>query len=393
MAIARALGLIPDEQFAEQQSDCQDGALFKRLLADISRQLKIPLGIISADAANCYDRVAHAFASLVFQAFGVFITAVMAMLCTIQYMKFFLRTGFGESAGFMTALLGAIIHGLCQGNTASPAGWSVISAILLAAYKRKNHGAIVKSPFGREEFTTAGVLYVDDVDLTTMADDQDEEAMQKESQACTTDWSLALIGSGGTCKGEKCFGYFASYEWHRDGPWYYKPVPDIDLRITLPSGETESISLLDVNVPMVTLGVNTCPTGDDSCHLYAPGTAKDKWKSVRTRAEIWTNRLVNGHLPSTYAWVSYRMQLWPSVCYGLGVLAEPITKMGELTKNFAYRVLPSLRVNRNIKTGYGDIFTGRLVDVDSSTYLPSPSYCVSICLCSIGITQHLLARH
>ena len=129
MALARSLGLIPDEQFAEQQSDGQDGAFFKRLLADISRQLKIPLAIISADAANCYDRVAHAFASLVFQAFGVFITAVMAMLCTIQHMKFFLRTGFGESTGFMTALIGAIIHGLCQGNTASPAGWSVISAI------------------------------------------------------------------------------------------------------------------------------------------------------------------------------------------------------------------------------------------------------------------------
>ena len=116
MALARELGLIPDEQFAEGQSDCQDGVFFKRLLSDISRQLNIAMAIISADAANCYDRIAHAFASLVFQAFGVYITAVMAMLCTIQYMNFFLRTGFGEYPGFMTALIGAIIHGLCQGK-------------------------------------------------------------------------------------------------------------------------------------------------------------------------------------------------------------------------------------------------------------------------------------
>ena len=352
MAVARALGLIPDEQFAEQQSDCQDGALFKRLIADISRQLKLPLGIISADAANCYDRVAHAFASLVFQAFGVFITAVMAMLCTIQYMKFFLRTGFGESKGFMTALIGAIIHGLCQGNTASPAGWSVISAILLAAYKRNGHGATVRSPFGREEFTSAGVLYVDDVDLMTMSEDQDEETMHDEAQSCTTDWSWALIGSGGTCKGEKCFGYFAAYDWHKDGSWYYKAVPDINLHITLPSGETEDIALLDVNEPRVTLGVSTCPTGDDSHHLNASGSARDKWKSVRTRAETWVNRLRNGHLPPRYAWVSYKLQLWSSVRYGLGVLAVPLSQMGELTTNFAYRVLPCLGVNRNIKTGW-----------------------------------------
>ena len=92
---------------------------------------------------------------------------------------------------------------------------------------------------------------MDDVDLTTMSEEQTETEMHAEAQSCTTDWCLALNGSGGTCKGEKCFGYLAAYDWKQDGsPWYYKPVPDVDLRITLPSGETESIALLDVNVPI-----------------------------------------------------------------------------------------------------------------------------------------------
>ena len=60
-------------------------------------------------------------------------------------------------------------------------------------------------------------------------DDQDYEDMQEEAQECTTDWLLALSGSGGTCKGEKCFGYLTGYDWHQDGTWSYKPVPDIDL--------------------------------------------------------------------------------------------------------------------------------------------------------------------
>eukprot|EP00956_Cyclotella_meneghiniana_P041966 scaffold246845_cov46-Cyclotella_meneghiniana.AAC.2 len=124
MELAREYDMIPQEQYAEKQSDGQDGTFVKRLLTDLSRQMKTPLGIVSADAETCYDRIAHVFASLVFQAFGVLITAVMVMLGSIQHMKFYPRTGFGESKEYMTALLGRIIQGLCQGNAAAPAGWS-----------------------------------------------------------------------------------------------------------------------------------------------------------------------------------------------------------------------------------------------------------------------------
>ena len=57
------------------------------------------------DADNCYDRIAHAIASLVFQAFGVPLSASEAMLSTIQEMKFFLQTGFGDSRDFASSTL------------------------------------------------------------------------------------------------------------------------------------------------------------------------------------------------------------------------------------------------------------------------------------------------
>jgi hypothetical protein len=43
MEIARENDLIPPEQFAERQSDGQDGTWLKRLIADISRQVKLAL--------------------------------------------------------------------------------------------------------------------------------------------------------------------------------------------------------------------------------------------------------------------------------------------------------------------------------------------------------------
>jgi hypothetical protein len=96
----------------------------------------IPIGIVSADAEQCYDHIAHVFAFLVFQAFGVFITTVIVMFSSIQHMKFYLRTGLGESVGFMMAVIGSIIQGLCQGNSAAPAGWSLIAALFLSRFTR-----------------------------------------------------------------------------------------------------------------------------------------------------------------------------------------------------------------------------------------------------------------
>jgi hypothetical protein len=58
------------------------------------------VAIALVDASNCYNRIAHAMASLIFQAFGVPTSAVESILGAIENMKFFLRTGFGDSASF-----------------------------------------------------------------------------------------------------------------------------------------------------------------------------------------------------------------------------------------------------------------------------------------------------
>ena len=55
--------------------------------------MRRPAGLASVIADNCYDRIAHAIASLVFQVFGVPLSASESMLTTIQEMKFLLRTG------------------------------------------------------------------------------------------------------------------------------------------------------------------------------------------------------------------------------------------------------------------------------------------------------------
>ena len=57
-------GYIPEEQYSQKQSTTEDGKMDYRLTTDLSRQLRQPLGVVSADASNCYDRICHILMSL-----------------------------------------------------------------------------------------------------------------------------------------------------------------------------------------------------------------------------------------------------------------------------------------------------------------------------------------
>ena len=77
-----------------------DGTLAKVLFFDVVRKFKLPAGLSSVDAANCCDNVAHVIAALTFRASGVPKEAVQVMLKTIEEMKYFLRTAYGDSKRF-----------------------------------------------------------------------------------------------------------------------------------------------------------------------------------------------------------------------------------------------------------------------------------------------------
>jgi hypothetical protein len=96
-----------------------NGTLCKTLFFGIAQQARIGTAIASVDASNCYARIVRAMELLIFQAFGVPITAVQSMLGAIENMKFFLRTGFGDSTSFSGGRVSIKTQGLCQGNSAS----------------------------------------------------------------------------------------------------------------------------------------------------------------------------------------------------------------------------------------------------------------------------------
>jgi hypothetical protein len=89
-------GYIPEELFSQKGCTAEVAKFDKTLMADLSRQARHPMMIVSADAAYCYNRVNHVIMSLVWLVLtNGNIPAIAASLICLQTMKFFQCTGFG----------------------------------------------------------------------------------------------------------------------------------------------------------------------------------------------------------------------------------------------------------------------------------------------------------
>ncbi len=95
-------------------------------------------------------------AYLIFQAFGVPLSAVKTMLGAIENMKFFLQTVFGDSKSFAGGGVSIKTQGLTQGNGASPAGWAVTSICILGAHGKKGARCKILLPHIQIEATFIG---------------------------------------------------------------------------------------------------------------------------------------------------------------------------------------------------------------------------------------------
>jgi hypothetical protein len=88
---------VPDDQYSQREGTTEDSKFDNRLTMDLSRQFHQPLVAISAEADKCFDCINHIVMSLLLQAIVGETGAVNAMLRPIQSMKFFQRTGRGDS--------------------------------------------------------------------------------------------------------------------------------------------------------------------------------------------------------------------------------------------------------------------------------------------------------
>ncbi len=205
---------MPEEIFSKKNHMADDGTLCKTLFYNIARKTRIPVAITLVDVSNCYNRIAHAMASLIFQAFGVPTSMVESMLGAIENMQFFLQTRFGDSASFAGGEISIKTQALCQGNGVSPAGWAVISICTLKGHGRKGHGVKFFCPITQLRHHLSAILYVDDTNLLHI-DLTKNESMDKVHvaiQDSINSWGNLLTATGEALHPTKCFYSIISFK-------------------------------------------------------------------------------------------------------------------------------------------------------------------------------------
>ncbi len=182
---------IPQDQFSQKESTAKNSKLDNRLTMDLSRQLCIPMALVLADADKCYDRINHLVMSLLLRAITGNPKAISAMLTSIQRMKFYQRTGRGDSNTVMgVRSKDSPLQGLCQGNGCASVCWLMLSLLLMKCYLKEGHGLEVTSPISRELIKFMGEIYVNDMDLLMFfLDVPDLETLMEITQGNLNKWA------------------------------------------------------------------------------------------------------------------------------------------------------------------------------------------------------------
>jgi hypothetical protein len=167
--------IAPEQYGSRRNFSAIDHCLNKRLSFDILRQYKQSGAICVNDMKGCYDRIVHSVASLCMQRWGMQEQPIRMMLHTIQNLKHYVRTSYGNSDCFFDAKLvhPVAIQGIGQGNGAGPQIWASISSLLLDILRTQQFGATFCSPISGRQMRLVGYAYVDDTDIITTTDEQE----------------------------------------------------------------------------------------------------------------------------------------------------------------------------------------------------------------------------
>jgi hypothetical protein len=330
--------------YIEKNSLADDGTLAKVIFYDIVLQTQRPVGNTAVDANNCYNQIAHPIVLLVFQSMGVPITATMSMLSTTQDMKFYLRTGYGDSKKFALSTGRIKTQGLCQGNGAAQAGWTTTNITMINALKRKNYSTHLVNPISKRGLHVIGSIFVEDTDLEhfDMRRIETAEEAHTKFQESIINWGRLLIATGGTLKPIKCFFQLISFRWNHSGTWENKDKENLEeykIVVPLEDGLFAKIEHLNIDTPTKTLGSMTASTGSNAVAI----------KRMKDKAEGWLVQATAGKLYRQNFWFLVDKQFWPKVGYGIGTILAPFIELEEGLMQIYYDMLSIGGVQKSVK--------------------------------------------
>ena len=341
--------VIPQENHARRGSTAIEVAFLRLLTLDVSRQRRHFMAMASVDAANCYDRVGHTFLSLACQAFGTPVSAVKVMTHTLAKMKFYLRSGFGDSTRFFGGDPDNPMEGLCQGSGAAPAVWLVVSALLIHYMQEQGCNIEIRSALSASILRLCSWSFVDDSDIPvfeTGPTDTEIDLLQRLQHAVSI-WEGGLRATGGALTLLKSFLTIALYRWKQDGTYFYADPSEAIPVYLSPDGVPAQIDTVHPDMAKEIMGVWQCASGKMDTQI----------EMMQAKLMNWVAKIEDGKLHRRNAWMAFWGTIWRTFKYGLPVMTMTEPESIALFKPFYWKLLPALGIMRTTNRKW--IFTPR----------------------------------
>jgi hypothetical protein len=255
----------------------------------------------------------------------------------METMRFFLRTGFGESKTTYGGSHEERLAGFGQGNAAAGPGFTAMSSLIVNAYLRDGFGAQIYSSYYKRLLLLAAVMYVDDTDLIHWArfPSCSQDQLIAAAQTATYAWGGLAIATGAAIKPDKCYAYFLSY-WYNRGRAKLRTInalpgsiasitlpngviAPLHLRVPLPDGTSAPIPTLRNEAASLMLGVWAGPTSGGGKHI----------REMARKGYTWADRIKSRPLPPNLAWKSFNHQLQPGMMWGITTVVMSPLKLLE----------------------------------------------------------------
>ncbi len=226
------------------------------------------------------------------------------MFQTIQEMRHFIRTVYGDSENSYKSTEELKFHGILQGNGAGPTIWALVSTPLLDRLRVKKCGVAIVLMDGTS-LQIPAFAFVDDVDLIQ---ELTNIAHIHEAQEAVDEWSDALKATGGALVPDKCKWFAVHPEWTQN-KWRLNKTSNrtSKLYINGEDGDRTEISKCDNDSGQLALGIAFSPAGD----------TREEAKRLRAKVIDWTEHVRTGHLTRQEAWQCLHTTVLKTIDYTL----------------------------------------------------------------------------
>ena len=166
-----------------------------------------------------------------------------------------------------------------------------------------------------------------------MNQDQSVYEAHASMQEIILNWVVLLIATGGSLKPIKCFYQMILFFWSLDGRWKHElndEVKELDIAVPMPDGYSVTIEHVAVGKSKETLGVHTCPVGEN----------KGALKEMQDKAQGWVDKAKNRKLQEKPLWFQLEKQFWPKVRYGLCDNTASFAQLYDCLQKQYWQIIP-----------------------------------------------------